>query len=279
MIPFYWSDLQPQEDEYRFTANSRRIPRRPPPDVVFDFCDKHNLKTKGHCLVWHQWYPQWLAHDPQKVMQCIIKRMQEIADRYGDRVDYWDVVNEAMERYLPNFLDREIYLPRDYLFQAFTEASKIFPESAQLFINEATRFSWVDFLSENSPLYLQIQNLLLRGSRIDGIGLQYHTFFYNNNGLSSDIKDLVQNRDEYLNPHRLFAVMDNLAAQRCVRIIIAHRLSTIAFADEIIVMDQGRIVEKGTHEELMEKKGSYHALVVAQTDKGRGHGAEGLIGG
>lgn len=75
------------------------------------------------------------------------------------------------------------------------------------------------------------------------------------------------------------AVMDNLAAQRCVRIIIAHRLSTIAFADEIIVMDQGRIVEKGTHEELMEKKGSYHALVVAQTDKGRGHSAEGLIGG
>jgi subfamily B ATP-binding cassette protein MsbA len=47
-------------------------------------------------------------------------------------------------------------------------------------------------------------------------------------------------------------------------IVIAHRLSTIQHADEIIVMDSGRIIERGTHEALLEQNGAYRKLVALQ---------------
>lgn len=48
--------------------------------------------------------------------------------------------------------------------------------------------------------------------------------------------------------------------------VIAHRLSTIAGADCILVMDQGRIMERGTHQELLQRNGVYAALYHAQFD-------------
>ena len=45
---------------------------------------------------------------------------------------------------------------------------------------------------------------------------------------------------------------------KITKIIIAHRISSVAGADEIIVLDKGRIIERGTHKELLEKKGYYY---------------------
>jgi ATP-binding cassette subfamily B protein len=46
--------------------------------------------------------------------------------------------------------------------------------------------------------------------------------------------------------------------------VIAHRLSTIRDADTILVMNQGAIVEQGTHEELLAARGFYHSLYDSQ---------------
>ena len=46
--------------------------------------------------------------------------------------------------------------------------------------------------------------------------------------------------------------------------VIAHRLSTIQGADQILVMDRGAIVERGTHRELLAQRGVYYDLYTAQ---------------
>ena len=48
--------------------------------------------------------------------------------------------------------------------------------------------------------------------------------------------------------------------QNRTSLVIAHRLSTIQHADEIIVMQKGQIVERGTHEELSQQNGFYSKL-------------------
>ncbi|KAI9714737.1 MAG: GTPase-activating protein [Bogoriella megaspora] len=59
------------------------------------------------------------------------------------------------------------------------------------------------------------------------------------------------------------AALDKAAEGRTT-IVIAHRLSTIKTADNIVVMSQGRIVEQGNHDDLLERKSAYYNLVEAQ---------------
>jgi ATP-binding cassette subfamily B (MDR/TAP) protein 1 len=55
------------------------------------------------------------------------------------------------------------------------------------------------------------------------------------------------------------------AAKGRTTISVAHRLNTVQKADVIFVLDRGQIIEKGTHEELLDRKGKYHELVSLQS--------------
>ena len=63
------------------------------------------------------------------------------------------------------------------------------------------------------------------------------------------------------------SALDELMKDRTV-LVIAHRLSTIVHADRIVVLDKGRIVEEGAHDELLEKEGMYRYFYDLQFQNG-----------
>ena len=63
-------------------------------------------------------------------------------------------------------------------------------------------------------------------------------------------------------------VYESLRELECTQVVIAHRLSTIRRADLIVVMEDGRCVERGTHNQLLAKGGPYSRLVAAQLAEG-----------
>jgi len=62
------------------------------------------------------------------------------------------------------------------------------------------------------------------------------------------------------------AALDRIASERTT-LVIAHRLTTIIHADLILVMEDGRIQERGTHEQLLQKNGLYAHLWMQQENE------------
>lgn len=121
---------------------------------------------------------------------------------------------------------------------------------------------------------------------IESLPLGYNTMIgEEGNGISEGQKQrLLIARAIYKDPHYIFfdeatnsldannekIIIENLNEffkQRTV-VIVAHRLSTVKNADQILVMDEGQIVEQGTHQSLSEKRGKYFHLVKNQLELG-----------
>lgn len=124
------------------------------------------------------------------------------------------------------------------------------------------------------------------GDFIDGLPLRYNTKIgAEGNGVSTGQKQrLLIARAAYRDARYLFLDeatnsldannekvimerLDTLFRGRTV-VIVAHRLSTVRNADNIIVLDRGRVVEQGTHMELTERRGYYYKLVKNQLELG-----------
>ncbi len=124
------------------------------------------------------------------------------------------------------------------------------------------------------------------GEFIEKLPLRYNTKIGNQgHGLSTGQKQrILIARAVYKNPDYLFfdeatnaldaqnerVIMENLDRffQGRTVVVVAHRLSTVKKADQIVVLEKGEIVEKGTHKELVTIKGAYYHLVKDQLELG-----------
>jgi ATP-binding cassette subfamily B protein len=121
---------------------------------------------------------------------------------------------------------------------------------------------------------------------VESLPLGYNTRIGNDgHGLSTGQKQrLLIARAVYKDPDFIFfdeatnaldaknekTIMENLGSvfKGKTVVIVAHRLSTVKNADQIVVLEKGEIVEKGTHKELVEMRGAYYNLVKDQLELG-----------
>lgn len=199
-LPFYWKDLEPEQGKPRYIKDSPRRYRRPAPDLCLEYCEENHITPKAHCLNYMPWSPDWVPDDIDETKRLLDKRFCELADRYGDRIHGWEVINETMEIVFDK--DRKFFREPDVVEWSFNRASRYFKNN-ELIINEASGASWERFQYNRSAYYMQIERALLNHTPIDTVGMQYHMFY------PREQEELCIERMG--NPKKLFAVLDQYA--------------------------------------------------------------------
>jgi GH35 family endo-1,4-beta-xylanase len=86
-LGFYWWGYESQAGQ----------PRHEYTEQVARWCQAHQIAAKGHPLAWNWGEPRWLPDSPEEVLRLQLGRIEDCVKRFAGLVDYWDVVNEAVE--------------------------------------------------------------------------------------------------------------------------------------------------------------------------------------
>lgn len=195
-LPFYWRDLEPEQGKPRYAKDSPRVYRRPAPDLCLEYCEKHGIEPKAHCLVYDNFAPEWAKKDVRSMKRLYIKRFKELSERYADRIPSWEVINETIWAFSDT--RSEFMFADDYLEWSFDNVAKYFPEN-HLILNEYGMFGGQP-ATTRAPYYMLIDRLIREGKRVDSIGFQFHRFVTEENEAPSAQKDF--------NPMQTFRLLD-----------------------------------------------------------------------
>lgn len=201
-LPFYWSDLEPEQGKPRYEKNSPRIYRRPPPDLCLEWCEANNIMPKAHCLNYVAFMPEWAKGTIDREKFYLSNHFRELSERYAGRIRDWEVTNETFWGYRAG---SNIYAEDDFVEWSFEQANRFFPAN-RLIINEAHCRVWesiTGFYGNRSQYFMQIERALLTGARIDVIGMQYHMFHKR--------EEELEQTAAFYDPQRIFDVLDTYA--------------------------------------------------------------------
>ena len=194
-VPFYWSDLEPEEGKPRYAVDSRKIYRRPAPDLCVEYCKENGIEPKCHCLNYDNFVPGWVKNLPVAAHKAKLeKRFREIAARYAKDIPSFEVTNETLQ---PGY--SKFFFENDFLDWSYRMADRYFPNN-RLIINDYNIW-WPYGYNDRNAYYMQIQRLLRDGiTHLDSIGMQFHSFF--------PLEREADMAKERYNPESLYALMD-----------------------------------------------------------------------
>lgn len=208
VVPLYWDTLEPERGNPRFEKNSPKIWRRPPLDVIVNFCRRNNVGMKGHCLMYNSFNPEWMPQNHRALKMAVEDRVKAISERYSRDFTDLDVINEMFTVYKNCYGERgmrnyPITDDKDHEKWCFDLAKQYFPHST-LHWNEGLFETFGSgsgqYTGNRSVYYLMLKNQMALGTPIGGIGMQFHAFCNSEN----EFETLTP----IFNPLRLFDVFE-----------------------------------------------------------------------
>ena len=157
-LGFYWAayELEPGRPEYAYT------------DQVANWCRQNKIACKGHPLVWDYADPKWLPRDFGQIHSLSIARVREIVDRFQDRIDRWDVVNEPthLGRFKTRFGEWALSVGSVAYAKEHLQTARAANPKATLLVND---------YRTDSAFFLILDRLRQAGKVLfDAIGIQSH---------------------------------------------------------------------------------------------------------
>ena len=207
-VPFYWDGLEAEEGNPRYDKNSKKVYRRPSPDLCMNYCEENGVTPKLHCLVYDKFTPEWLQKLPlEEVKKKYEERFRQIAERYSGRMYEFEVINELL---LEKDWTQKTKLSdtKDIIEWSFNLAQKYFPDEV-LVINEGNPIPVLSRDDYRNPYYMMIENSLQKGTKIDKIGLQNHMFTGATARDEEQYEKCVRNFDrDFCNPKSIWKGLD-----------------------------------------------------------------------